>query len=120
MVTVAEIAAKAFDGVAGKIAGVIHPATMNWTEKGAYDPDTGSYTTTAKSDTGRAVEDSEKPVADVFEGYVAGPADVLVLMEGFTTVPKENHTITYAGRTRTILRAQDIVAAGAIYYVVAR
>ena len=120
MVTVAEIAAKAFDAVAAKITDAIQAATLNWETQGAYDYDTGTYTTVAQSDSGRVVEDSTKPVADVFDGYIVGPAEVLVLMEGFTTVPKENWTLTYAGKTRTIMKVQDIVAANSLFYVVAR
>lgn len=120
MVTVAQISAKAFDAVAAKITDAIHPASLGWTEKGAYDPSSGTYTTAPKSATGRVVEDSVKPVSDIFEGYIAGPADVLVLMEGFTTVPVENWTITYAGKTLTIMKVQDLVAAGSLFYCVVR
>ena len=120
MVTVAQIAAKAFDAVAAKITDAIHPATLNWVEQGNYDPIEGKYPEVERSASGRVVEDSTKPVADVFEGYIAGPAEVLVLLEGFTVAPKENWTLTYAGKTRTIMKVQDIVAAGSLFYVVAR
>jgi hypothetical protein len=120
MVTVARIAAKAFDAVAAKITDAIHPATLNWVERGAYDPVTATYPETPQSNPGRVVEDSTKPVSDVFEGYIAGPAEVLVLLEGFTVAPKENWSITYAGKTRTVMKVQDIVAAGSLFYVVAR
>lgn len=119
MVTVAEIAKTAFDAVASQITDAIHPATLGWVEKGAYDPEAGKYTETPKSDTGRVVVDSAKPVADIFEGYIVGPADQLILMEGFKTAPVENYTLTFAGQTLTITRVQDIVAAGSLYYCVA-
>ena len=120
MVTVAQIAAKAFDAVAAKITDEIHPATLNWVEQGNYDPIEGKYPEIERSASGRVVEDTTKPVADVFDNYVAGPSDTLVLMEGFSEAPKENRTLEYAGRKRTIIRAQDIVAAGTLFYCVVR
>lgn len=122
MVTVAQIAAKAFDAVAAKITDAIHPATLNWVDRGAYDPISGSYPETERSASGRVVEDSTKPVADVFEDYVAGPRDTLVLMEGFSEVPKENWKLEYndyiGDDARVIKRVQDIVAANSLFYVV--
>ena len=99
MVTVAEIAAEAMDAVAAEITDAIHTATLNWSVQGAYDPDAGTYSTTPASDTGRAVEDTTRPIGDVFEDYIVGPGEVLVLLEGFTSVPEENWKLNYGAYT---------------------
>jgi len=118
--TVAQIAAMAFNGVSGAIPDAIHPATLTRTVHGAvYDPVTGSYPTTTETQTGRVVVDTVKPVQDVFPAYVAGPGDELILLEGFTSA-RENETLIFAGRTRVIRQVQDIVSAGSLFYCVAR
>lgn len=116
---VAEIAALAFDGVAGAITDAIHPATLTRTVQGAYDPATGSYSTTTTAQTGRAVIDTTKPMNDVFPAYVVGPRDQLILLEGMTSA-KENDSLAFAGRTMIVMQVQDIVAAGSLFYIVAR
>ncbi|MEB3419908.1 hypothetical protein ACFSDD_11050 [Salipiger marinus] len=119
MTTVAEISREAFDAVAAEIPDAIHAATLTRTTQGAYDVATGTYATTTATQTGRAVVDTVRPVADVFPAYVVGPGDELILLEGFTSA-KENDSLTFAGRTRIVRQAQDIVAAGALFYVIAR
>ncbi|MCD1619136.1 hypothetical protein K7H20_13785 [Salipiger manganoxidans] len=119
MPTVSQIAKLAFDGVARGIPDAIHAATLTRTTQGAYDVATGTYATTTAAQTGRAVVDTVRPVADVFPAYVVGPGDELILLEGFTSA-KENDSLTFAGRTRIVRQVQDIVAAGALFYVIAR
>lgn len=117
--TVAQIAARAFDKVQAKITDAIHAATLTRATQGAYNPTTGEYATTTDEQAGRAVVDTVKPVEDVFPGYIVGPADELILLEGFTSA-KENDELAFAGRTRIVRQVQDIVAAGSLFYVVAR
>lgn len=119
MPTVAEIAKRAFDGVARGIPDAIHAATISHEVKGAYDNATDTYASTVTTDAGRCVVDTVKPVSDVFEDYIAGPSDQLVLLEGFGMIPAENWTLEFAGRALTIKRVQDIVAAGTLFYVLA-
>lgn len=119
MPTVAQIAKLAFDGVSVAILDAIQTATLTRTTQGPYNPATGDYATTTDTQTGRAVVDSVKPVKDVFPEYVVGPADELILIEGFASAV-ENDTLTFAGRTRIVLQVQDIVAAGSLFYVLAR
>lgn len=120
MKTVAQIAKQAFDKVAAKISGAIHSAVITYQTQGAYDPVAGEYPVVDVTLTGRAVQDSVKPIADIFPAYVAGPSDALVLLEGFSTLPQENWKLSFAGKVRTIRQVQDIVAAGSLFYVVAR
>jgi hypothetical protein len=119
MTTVAEIAREAFDAVAAEITDAIHPATLTRETQGAYNTTTGSYATTTTTQTGRVVVDTVKPVQDVFPEYVAGPGDELILIEGMTSA-KENDELTFAGLTRIVRQAQDIVAAGSLFYVIVR
>lgn len=116
---IAEIAALSFDAVSESITDAIHPATLTRETQGGYNTTTGSYATTPTTQTGRVVVDTVKPVADVFPEYVAGPGDELILIEGMTSA-KENDELTFAGRTRVVRQAQDIVAAGSLFYVIAR
>lgn len=118
--TVAAIADAAFDAVAAKITGVINACTVTRVTNGAYNTSTGTYATTTSNDTGRALVDETKPIADLFPDYVVGPSDTLILCEGLSTAPQENDTITIGATTRTITKVRDIVGAGTLFYVVAR
>lgn len=117
--TVAQIADIAMSAVSAQITDAIHAATLSHDTQGAYDFDTGEYTVTTTTETGRAVVDTEKPASDIFPDYVVGPGDELILLEGFTACA-ENHRLTMTGATWHIQRVQDIVAAGTLFYVVAR
>ena len=119
MVTVAQIAAKAFNAVAAKITDAIQSASLAYDTQGAYNVDTGEYALTTTTETGRAVVDTVKPMTDIFPDYIAGPGDELILLEGFTSCD-ENYRLTMTGETWHIQRVQDIVAAGSLFFVVAR
>ena len=116
---IAEIAALAFDGVESAITDAIHLATLTRTTQGNYNASTGAYATTTAAQTGRALVDTVRPVADVFPDYVVGVGDELILLEGFTSC-RENDALAFAGRTRIVRQVQDIVAAGSLFYAVAR
>ena len=117
--TVAQIAKKAFDKVGAKITDAIQTATLANDTQGAYNADTGTYTLTTTTETGRAVVDTVKPINDIFPDYTVGPGDELILLEGFTACA-ENYRLTMGGKTWHIRRAQDIVAAGSLFFAVAR
>jgi len=118
-ISVADIAAKAFDGVAGAMSGVIKTLTISHDVNGAYDTATGTYATTTTTDTGRVVIDS-KPIAGVFPEYVAGPADLLVLAEGLTTAPQEGWTATFDSTAHSIRIVSDVAGGGGAYQMVVR
>lgn len=109
----------ALDGVAGAITDAVHAATLMRVAQGAYDPPTGTYQTTEATQTGRAVFANERPIADVFPEYVAGPSDQLIMLEGFTSC-RENDRLTIGGVARDVRQVQDIAGAGTVFYVVAR
>lgn len=119
MTTVAEIGALAFNAVAAEITDAIHVATITRSTRGAYSTSTGEYAYSTADQTGRLVVDTVKPVGDVFPEYVSGPNEVLLFLEGFTSC-LEGDAITYQGKTRDIVKVQDIVAAGTLFYAVAR
>jgi hypothetical protein len=125
--TVAAIAAEAFTAVAEELPDVIKSCTITRTVQGAYDATTGAYSVTTTTYTGRAliatggtVEGGvASTIKDMFPNYVAGPADVVIFIEGLSTAPKENDTVTIGGVARTIKAAGDIVGAGSFYVVIA-
>ncbi len=119
-ISVADINKWALDAVAGAISGVVHDATMSDNAQGSYDVASGAYSDSSTTYTGgRAVIDTVKPPQDVFPEYVAGPAEQLIWLEGFTTVAAENWSLTFNGATRQILRVQDVLESGGGFYVLA-
>lgn len=119
MTTIAAIASEALDAVALDITDAVPPATLTRTTQGAYDAANGLYLTTTATQTGRAVFCDISAEADKFPGYVVGPADEVLLLEGFTGVAK-NDVVTIGARGMTIAAVQDIGGAGSLYMVVAR
>lgn len=121
MISVAQIAAMAFDAVGGAIEGVIQSATLTRITQGTvYDPVTGTYPEMTETFTGRAVFSDEKAMADAFPTYVIGPADRMLNLEGFNTVPKETDTLTVGDQTLQIVRVGDVVGVGQFFNVIAR
>lgn len=119
MTTVAQIAARALNGVAARITDAVHAATVTRATRGAYNTTTGAYAVTTASQTGRAVFATETPIIDVFPEYVIGPGDQLILLEGMAGL-KETDALVIGSVTRTIRAVQNIAGAGSVYYVVAR
>lgn len=120
MVTVAEIAKEAFDGVAVSIEGVVKAATMEYDTQGAYNAATGTYALTPTSGgAGRAIVGTAKAVKSSFPAYVAGPNDILLYLEGFTSSPSINWRVSIDGVVRVIKHIGDVVGAGGFFEVVA-
>ena len=125
--TVAAIAAEAFSAVAEELPDVIKACTVTRTTQGAYNATTGAYSETTTTFAGRAVITTGSSVEgvgastikDLFPGYVAGPADVIIFLEGLSGAPKENDTLTIGATTRTIKATGDIAGAGSFYVVIA-
>lgn len=116
MLTVADIAAQAFTAVGQKISGVIKSCTLTRTVQGAYNPATGQHDTTTQTDTGRLLFDTSTAIEDALQGYVAGPGEELVWIEGLDALkPKENDRLTVGGETYTVRRVGDLVGAGSFY-----
>jgi hypothetical protein len=115
MTTIAAIAAKALNGVAAKITDAVQVATLTRTAQGAYDPQTGSMVKTNTTTTGRLVYCNAATVKDIFPGYTVGPSDQLLLLEGFTSVQKNDLV-----NGLTVHEVQDIGGAGSVFYAVAR
>ena len=116
---VADIAAMALNAVSPVITDAVHSATVTRTYNGAYDVTNGVYQTITVAQTGRVVFSSTSPGRDMFPGYVVGPSDEVLMLEGFTDIA-ENDVIMAAGRTLTIMAAQDIGGAGTLFNVAAR
>ena len=121
MLSVKQIAEMAVSAAAGAISGAIHSATLTrrTINEASYDVMYGRYEAAETTQTGRAIVETQRPMRDVFPEYVAGPGDELILLEGFTAC-RENDHLTFAGRTRIVRQCQDILGAGAIFYVIAR
>jgi hypothetical protein len=114
--TVAEIAASAFTAVNAQVTGIIKSCTLTRTTQGDYNPSTGAYDTTTSTDTGRALFDTSTKIDDALPGYVAGPTERLVWIEGLDAlVPKENDAIAIGGVGYTVKAVGDIVGAGSFF-----
>jgi hypothetical protein len=123
MPTVAEIAKEAFDAVAQEMPDVIQAATLTRTTQGAYDPVTGSHTTTTQAWACRALfadERALKGLADAFPSYVVGPSDRLTYIEGLATHPIEGDAITIGGKNYLAQIIADIVGVGTFFSVIVR
>jgi len=101
MATIASIAAKALDKVALKVTDAAHSATIT------------DGTTTS---TGRAVVDKLTPSKE-FSKFSAGESAQLILLEGFDTSPADGWSLTFNSRDYLVIRVQDILAAGSLFYV---
>ena len=108
MTTVAEIADAAFDNVALAITDAIKTATLSSVANGSYNYDTGAYSTTTTTISGRCVIDSQTPASDIFPDYVIGPNEQMMMLEGFSSVPYEGWTLTLGSKTYTVKRVQAI------------
>ena len=115
--TIAAIAKEAFDAVAAEVTDAIKSATVRRVTLGAYNVSTGSYAETNSDTACRAVLDTIKPVEDVFPNYTAGPKDQLWLIEGATSV-EENDQFIVGGSTYEVMKVQDLLGAGALFYAV--
>lgn len=114
--TVSAIAAEAFDAVAAEFSDVVQTATLTRVTRGEYNPTTGAYPEVPATDTGRAVFDTQTPIADALGGYVGGPGELLVYIEGLDSLtPKESDKIAIGGVNYTIRHVGDIVGAGSFY-----
>jgi hypothetical protein len=115
MTTISAIAAEALDGVAADITDAIQAATLVRTSHDFYDIPTGAMGTSTASQTGRLVYCNIATAADIFPGYTVGPSDQLLLLEGFTSVLKNDVV-----NDLTVVEVQDIVGAGSLFYAVAQ
>lgn len=120
--TVAQIAAQAFDAVAAKITGPIQTCTLS--RAGAdYDPTSGDMAAGSpgtETGTGRCVWASESAVADVFPHLEISDADALVYAIELTLAPREGDTFAAGGRTGQVLAVRDILTVGELYAMVIR
>lgn len=113
--TVAAIAAEAMTSVASELTGVVKACTLTRTTRGEYDPAAGSHSTTTATATGRAVFDTSTKIEDALPGYVAGPTERLVWLEGLSIVPKEADPIAIGGTDFTIAAVGDVAGAGTFF-----
>lgn len=121
MLTVANIAKRAFDGVAGKVTDVIHEGTLKRVIPGEYDPNTGMVEDETVTDSCRAIFDNQQPLQDLFPDFVPGASDELVYLEGLTEMqPREGDSLETAGRTFAVIRTSDILRAQGLYSMIVR
>ena len=116
--SVTAIADAAFDAVTVAITDVIFDATVQYETQGAYDPATGTYTTTTTTLTGRALFDTNTPQRDIFPDEIICSNRQLVLFEGFTETIKETYRLTISGVVYEIKAAQKIVGSVSVQYAV--
>ena len=117
--SVADIAKKAFDGVAAGLSGVVKSATITVEVKGEYNATTGTRAVTSTTYSGRAVFGTAAAIRSRFPAYEVGPDDLIISLEGFSTVPSVNDTVTIDSVDRTIKAVGDIAGAGDFFEVIA-
>lgn len=117
--TVAAIAAEAFDAVAADLSGVIRTGTLTRKADAGYNPTTEAYTAATGTYTCRVVDASSMPVGALPPGFVSGPGEAVLFIEGLTVEPRKSDVIAYGSRTRTVSQVADIAGAGGLYAVVA-
>ncbi len=103
MVTVAQIAAAAFDGVSASITDAINDATL----ADASDASQGA---------GRAVVDFQSPGGGFPKNTLKDRTQDIYL-EGFATVPQEGWSVTIKGVEYLIIWVHDVVVAGTFFAV---
>lgn len=111
MVSVASLAARAFDRIAATVSDAVMPCTLTHQEQGAYNPGTGEYDIITTQTDGRVVFATAQPIDDMFPGYVAAPGEVLVYAEGFDFAPVENDGLSIGGTGHTVTEVGDIAGA---------
>jgi hypothetical protein len=117
MTTVAEIAAEAFTAVAAELTDVIRSVTITRTTNEDYDPTTGTFASSTASDSGRIVFDTSTPIRDALPGYVAGPGEELVYIEGLDSIePKENDSLSIVGRgSYRVVQVGNVAGSGGLF-----
>lgn len=118
--TVAQIAKKAFDAVAAKLNGVVFDGVLTTDEKGEYNTATASYDDASDATSNCRVIVDKTPRDGKLGTYTIGEKERVILVEGLTTTPTENMTITFNGVTKTITFVDDALFAGGLYNMVVR
>lgn len=103
MVTVADIARQAFDGVSASITDAINSTTM-------------SDTSGAVVGSGRSVVDFQAPGGG-FPKNTLKDRTQNIYLEGFTTIPQEGWAVTIKGVEYLIIWVHDTVVAGSFFAV---
>lgn len=115
MTTIAAIAAKALNAVAAKITDAVQSATLVRNIEAGYDTASGVLDGNPATQTGRLVYCNQTAMPGLFPGYTVGPSDQLLLLEGFTSVLKNDVV-----NGLTVVEVQDLGGAGTLFYAVAR
>lgn len=103
------------------MSGAVKAAELFEEVQGGYNPATGNYAQGETSrGTCRVVVETQKPMKDLFPDLVAGPQDMLVFLEGLTSIPKEGWILRMDGTDYHVQRAQDILLNGSMAYAVVK
>ena len=81
---------------------MVKDVTLTKSVKTTYNATTGAHSQTTTTATGLAMEATERAIQDNFPAYVAGPTDRPFYLQGLTTAPAENDTITIGSETLTV------------------
>lgn len=125
MTTVAEIALEVFTAIAEELPEVVKDCTLTKSTKGAYNASAGTYSETPSTYTGKAiittggtVEGINSTLRDSFPAYVAGPTDINMMLQGLSTAPEKNDTLTIGSDIWTVKLVGDIVGVGEFFIVI--
>lgn len=122
MITVADIAKKAFDGVAAKVGGVIHACTLRRDRSTGYNVSTGAPNVITDSEACRMVFSRADAGQKYFpELVISAPDDVAFIAGAQALAPKSNDTLTLAsGAQFRIVQSRDILQAAGLWAAVVR
>lgn len=123
---VADIARIALTAVSGAITDAVHAGVLSPSVESigkVYDVQTGRSLATDSNPATyacRVLVETDTPPRRVFPEYDVAAGDQMVFIEGAGAEPVENWTLTFGGRSYTILRVQDILGAGTTFRALVR
>lgn len=118
--TVAALAASAFDAIGRAFPGAVKDCTLRHPSGQEYNPETGGFITTWVTTTGRCCWDTTRPVQDSLPALIPGPTDLLVHLEGLAFAPLEGDSLVVDGVTFSVQQGADVAGTGGAFAAVVR
>lgn len=118
--SIAALAAAAFDAIAGHFPEAVKPCTLRRATGTQYDPVTGTYTTVWETTEGRCCFDTTRPAEDTLPALIPGPSDLLCWLEGLEWAPQEADELVVDGTTYSVQQGADVAMSGGAFAAVVR
>lgn len=118
--SIADLAASAFDAIAGHFPEAVKPCTLRRATGSEYDPVTGEYVVIYDETEGRCCFDTTRPAEDTLPALIPGPSDLLCWLEGLEWAPQEADELLADGVTFTVMQGADVAMTGGAFAAVVR